>query len=259
MEITAVRHDFPERAGFKIHRPVGRKDYTFLHFEQKMTVEINGEKITTEPNACILYPPDAPQLFYSEKNDIIHNWMHFSADAFDFIDFLGIPQNKILYPCESKFISRLFYKMEIELNSDKPFKSELLRSYFNEFFIRFSRSLNSPKESFSISTSEKEILQNIRKKALSTPEHNWTVEELSNLANLSPSRFHAVYKIVFGVSPIKDVIENRLQTAKNLLVATDYSISEISEKLGYLNTNHFIRQFKSAEKQTPLAYRKNHS
>ena len=64
---------------------------------------------------------------------------------------------------------------------------------------------------------------------------------------------------VFGISPIKDVIENRLQTAKNMLVATDFSISEIAEKLGYLNTNHFIRQFKSAEKQTPLIYRKNHS
>lgn len=259
MEIIAVRHDFPERAGFKIHRPVGRKDYTFLHFEQKMIIEINGKKIITEPNACILYSPDEPQLFYNEKNDIIHNWMHFSADAFDLIKSFCIPQNEIVYPCESRFISRLFYKMEIELNSNKPFKEELLKTYFNEFFIRFSRSLNTSKESFSVSANEKKTLQNIRKKVLSTPEHNWSVEELSKMANLSPSRFHTVYKKVFGISPIKDVIENRLQTAKNLLVATDYSISEISEKLGYLNTNHFIRQFKSAEKQTPLAYRKNHS
>lgn len=259
MKITAVRHDFPERAGFRIYRPLGRKDYTFLHFEQKMTVELNGKTIVTEPNACILYSPDTPQLFYSEKNDIIHNWMHFSADAEDLIRAFNISENEIVYPNESKFISRLFYKMETELNSDKLFKTELLNAYFNEFFIRFSRSLNSSKPHFTVSSAEIKSLQNIRKKALSVIEHSWTIEELSRMANLSPSRFHTVYKEIFGISPIKDIIENRLQYAKNLLVATDYSISEISEKLGYLNTNHFIRQFKANEKQTPLEYRKNHS
>ena len=259
MEITAVRHDYPERAGFKIFRPTGRKDYTFLHFEQKMTIELKGKIIITEPNACILYSPNTPQFFYSEKTDITHNWMHFSADAEALIRAFNIPENEIMYPNDSRFISRLFYKMECELNSEKPFKNELLYSWFNEFFIRFSRSLNSEKQGFFVSSAEIELLQNIRKKALSTPEYNWTVEQLAKLAKLSPSRFHAVYKEVFGISPIKDVIENRLQTAKNMLVATDFSISEIAEKLGYLNTNHFIRQFKSAEKQTPLIYRKNHS
>ncbi|MBE6761378.1 MAG: helix-turn-helix domain-containing protein [Ruminococcaceae bacterium] len=259
MESLLVKHDYPERAGFKIHRPTGRKDYTFLHFEQKMTIEICGETVVTEPNACILYSPDVPQLFYSEKNDIIHNWMHFSADLRDVINRFNIPENKIIYPNECKFISRLFYKMETELNSNKPFKNQLLNAYFNEFFIRFSRSLNSKKSTLSASSNEIKRLQNIRKKALSALEHSWTVEELAKLANLSASRFHAVYKEIFGISPIKDIIENRLQTAKNLLVATDYSVTEISERLGYLNTNHFIRQFKAFEKQTPFAYRKNHS
>ena len=60
-----------------------------------MIIEINGKKIITEPNACILYSPDEPQLFYNEKNDIIHNWMHFSADAFDLIKSFRIPQNPV--------------------------------------------------------------------------------------------------------------------------------------------------------------------
>ena len=123
MKIVSIKHDYPEKAGFKIYRPYGRKDYTFLHFEQKMTVEIDGERIITEPNACILYSPDCPQIFYSEKNNITHNWMHFSADAIALIKVFNIPENKIIYPNESKFISRLFYKMEVELNSDKPFKN----------------------------------------------------------------------------------------------------------------------------------------
>lgn len=259
MKIFSVRHDYPERAGFIINRPNGRSDYTFLHFEQKMTVELNGEKITTEPNACILFSPDTPQLFYSEKINITHNWMHFSPDADKIISKFNIPENQIIYPKECKFISRLFYKMETEINDERPFKDELLNSYFNEFLIRFSRSLYSEKNPISLSVGERERLQNVRKKVLSAPEYNWTVEDLAGLLNLSPSRFHVVYKAMFGISPVKDIIYNRIQSAKNMLVATDFSVAEIGEKLGYLNTNHFIRQFKSVVKQTPLVYRKNHS
>ncbi len=259
MEIISVRHDYPEKAGFKIYRPVGRSDYTFLHFEDKMTVEMNGKKITTEPNACILYSPDIPQFFYSEKADITHNWMHFTADAAPLLSKFNIPLNKIIYPKESKFISRLFYKMEIEINNENPFKGELLNSYFNEFLIRFSRSVYSDTPQINLSTGERKRFQNIRKKVLSTLEHNWTVEEMGKLASLSPSRFHTVYKAVFGISPVKDIIDNRIQTAKNMLLSTELSVGEISEKLGYLNTNHFIRQFKALVHQTPLAYRKNHS
>lgn len=259
MKITGVRHDYPEKAGFKIHRPMGRDDYTFLHFESKITIELNGEIIETEPNACILYSPHFPQTFYSEKFDIIHNWMHFTADAIEVINKFKIPVNKVIYPKDTKFISRLFYKTEVEMNENNPFKAELIDSYFNEFLIRFSRCINYEKVSVSLSIQDKEVMQSIRKKVLSSLEHNWSVEELAILANLSPSRFHTVYKAVFGISPIKDIIDNRLQNAKNLLIATNLSIGEISEKMGYLNTNHFIRQFKKAEQQTPLAYRKNHS
>lgn len=259
MRIIAVKHDYPERAGFVINRPFGREDYTFLHFEEKMTVELEGQTIITEPNACILFSPKTPQFFCSENKDITHNWMHFTPDAADLILKYEIPENRIMYLKDSKFISRHFYKMEIELNSNNPFKEELIISYFNEFLIRFSRSFHAQKPPITLTSGERLRLQNIRKTALSTPEENWTVEKLAGLASLSPSRFHAVYKAAFGISPLKDIIENRIQTAKNMLIATDFSITEISERLGYQNTNHFIRQFKSVQKQTPLSYRKNHS
>ena len=259
MKIIAVKHDYPERAGFAINRPFGRTDYTFLHFEEKITVELDGQTIITEPNACILFSPKMPQFFYSKNKDITHNWMHFTPDAADLISKYEIPENRIMYLKDSKFISRLFYKMEIELNSNNPFKEELLNSYFNEFLIRFSRSFHAQKPTFTLTSGEMARLQNVRKTALSTPEENWSIEELAKLVNLSPSRFHALYKAAFGISPLKDIIENRIQTAKNMLIATDFSVSEISERLGYQSTNHFIRQFKNAQKQTPLSYRKNYS
>ena len=51
MEITDIRHDWPEKAGFTLVRPTGIEIYTFLHFMNSVEIEINGEKVTVRPGA----------------------------------------------------------------------------------------------------------------------------------------------------------------------------------------------------------------
>ena len=75
MEITDIRHDWPEKAGFTLVRPTGIEIYTFLHFMNSVEIEINGEKVTVRPGACIFYAPDEPQWFHSDSN-LTHNWAH---------------------------------------------------------------------------------------------------------------------------------------------------------------------------------------
>lgn len=259
MVITSVRHDYPEKAGFKINRPSGHKEFTFLHFMQRMHIEMEGKIITTEPNACIIFVPNAPQYFYNNDTSITHNWMHFKGDYAKLLDKYNIPLNTIFYPNDCKFLSRLFYKIENEFYSDNPFKEELVDGYFNEVLIRLSRKINHQKNEANISPTDKKKLQEIRHIILTSSEYPWTVEELAKRINLSASRFHFIYKAMFGISPMKDVIENRIQNAANLLVSTDLSVSQIGETLGYANPHHFIRQFKSNMGETPLQYRKSYT
>ena len=77
MEITDIRHDWPEKAGFTLVRPTGIEIYTFLHFMNSVEIEINREKVTVRPGACIFYAPDEPQWFHSDSN-LTHNWAHFA-------------------------------------------------------------------------------------------------------------------------------------------------------------------------------------
>lgn len=79
MEITDIRHDWPEKAGFTLVRPTGIEIYTFLHFMNSVEIEINREKVTVRPGACIFYAPDEPQWFHSSSN-LTHNWAHFAPD-----------------------------------------------------------------------------------------------------------------------------------------------------------------------------------
>lgn len=41
--LTSIRARWPEKGGFVLNRPVGLKQYTFLHFLTEVQIEIDGE------------------------------------------------------------------------------------------------------------------------------------------------------------------------------------------------------------------------
>ena len=256
MIISSIRHDWPEKAGFLIYRPSGHKEYTFLHFTTSITFEIDGKTINAEPGACIFFEPNVKQWFHSDT-DIIHNWFHASHSLSALLERYNIPVNQILYPHNTDFISPIFRLAEAELFSSSPYKSELLESYINEFIIKFARSLQNDNSVAVIRRKEREKLGQVRKTVLSNPEKRWTVAEMAMLASLSPSRFHAVYKSIFGTSPLKDLIEAKIRYAGSLLLSDESLIlPQVAEMLGYNDQYHFIRQFKAVTGITPGQYRK---
>ena len=81
---------------------------------------------------------------------------------------------------------------------------------------------------------------------------------MAEMASLSPSRFHAVYKALYGTSPLQDMIEAKINYACSLLLTNEsLTLPAIAELLGYNDQYHFIRQFKAVTGQTPGAYRKS--
>ena len=73
---------------------------------------------------------------------------------------------------------------------------------------------------------------------------------------LSESRFYTLYKHIFGISPASDVINAKMNAAKNMLLYSNNSVNEIAVLLGYNSTTHFIRQFKKYNGVTPARYKK---
>ena len=97
----------------------------------------------------------------------------------------------------------------------------------------------------------------IRTKIYNMPYIEWTVDSLAAELNLSKSYFQHLYKQIFGVSAISDVINSRVEHGKYLLSSTDFSVRQIAEKCGYDSDIHFMRQFKSKSGMTPSAYRES--
>lgn len=254
IEIVSIRHDWPEKSGFTILRPQGHKEYTFLHFLSPAEVMVKGVKYDVRPGGCIFYSPKQPQ-WYRSKCNLLHNWFHAKASIQPLLNELCIPVDEIFYPSDTRFISDIFYKAEIEFFSQEATKNIMIDALMMQFLCTLSRAINNPPVK-KIHADNMDKMRFVRQKILSMPQKHFTVKQMASFVGLSPSRFHGIYKSVFGTSPIKDSIFARIEHSKNLLLSCDKPISQIAEMLGYTDQYHFIRQFKKETGFTPDKFRK---
>lgn len=257
IQLTELKHAYPEPGRFLIDRKNGHKDYTFLHFFNSMKIEYKGELIETAPGAVIIYDIGTPQYFESET-DIIHDWIHFKGDISLLLEENGIESNTIYYPKNTSFITNITRELETEFYGNYPHKEYLLNLKFKELIIKLGREIsgeNAPH--FDRATREK--FRYLRGKMLSSLSEKWTTERMAEEVGFSQSRFFNIYKSIYSVSPIADLINARINRAQNILSFEKKSIEEIATALGYENTTHFIRQFKSKTGLSPTEYRKKKS
>ena len=107
---------------------------------------------------------------------------------------------------------------------------------------------------FDVETNEK--FRYLRGKMFASLQEKWPVERMAREVGFSESRFYSIYKSIYGITPTADLIEARVNSAKNMLLFGEKKVEEIAYMLGYDNTTHFIRQFKKQTGYSPAAYRK---
>ena len=84
-----------------------------------------------------------------------------------------------------------------------------------------------------------------------------TVAEMADIAGFSESHFMRFFKDAFGVSFVTYLNDYRLSMAARLLLATEDTILDISQQVGFENLSHFNRKFKEKYNKTPKEYRIN--
>ena len=81
--------------------------------------------------------------------------------------------------------------------------------------------------------------------------HNLSVKDFAALTGRSAASFSRDFKRQFGMTPGRWLIEARLEKARQLLLDTGLSVTEIALEVGYENSSHFIKAFKDKYGQTP--------
>ena len=164
--------------------------------------------IIAQENACLFYALDHEQHYQAVqkfRNSYVHFWCGENLG-----EKYGIPQNTVFYPQNTEAIDEL---IRLQQTAEEP------AGLYQEF-------------------------QELRLAMLSHYEEEWTTEKLCQMANMEKSQFYSYYKQFFSSTPHSDLIEVRLDKAKNLLTNQALSIGQTAEICGFSNLSHFSRYFK---------------
>ncbi len=82
-------------------------------------------------------------------------------------------------------------------------------------------------------------------------------EELACAANVSPAHLGRIFKAVLGKPPGRRLAELRLVYAKDLLLNSTMSVSQVAMETGYQSFSHFTKIFKHSLGVTPSDYRRS--
>ena len=88
-------------------------------------------------------------------------------------------------------------------------------------------------------------------------DKNFDYEALCNQTGLSYSYFKELFIAKYKLPPVKYLTALRINYAKNLLITSRYTVSEISEMCGFENVYYFSTVFKKHTGVSPTTYIKN--
>ena len=99
----------------------------------------------------------------------------------------------------------------------------------------------------------KDIMQN----HLSDPQ--FSITQLAQKIALSNTQLHRKVVALTGQPPIKLMKTMRINKAKELLLTTTSTISEVAYQVGFSDPSYFSKTFKSAQGLSPKDYRQKMS
>ncbi len=192
-------------------------------------IKTEWQEIKLTPDSCYYLPPKL-------------NHIYRSTDRNEFL-ILDIPKhyipgdtNSLYMQLDKQWASIRFLLLEEAMNQGKS--SAALKD-LTRYVTHKLQSSTSP----SIDYIHKNYKESIR------------VETLANIEHYHPVYYSTWFKQKTGKS-LKDYIsELRLKEAKHLLLTTSWSLTSISEELGFANSSSFTRWFVRCEGIAPQKYR----
>lgn len=88
------------------------------------------------------------------------------------------------------------------------------------------------------------------------PGKHWSVDELAQQAHLSHAQFGRRFRAATGLSPMRFIVQVRLDRARQLVQETSMTLGQIAAVLGYDDLSFFSRQYKAYAGYAPSSLRR---
>ncbi|MCX7657837.1 MAG: AraC family transcriptional regulator [Oscillospiraceae bacterium] len=260
MIIGAIGCNYCHDNKFSLESPNGTGCGLMLLIKSPAVFVINSEKIMVQPGSFVMFSPEMPHSYRAADGPYIDDWVYFTYKQEEIVRYnnMGIPINKVMSVSNVEELSHILRLIAIEHPSRDEFSDAIKQHYVEIFMMKLARLIKIGNSFKSASFIDRyNHLHVLRNYLYAYPERMISVTELANLANMSYSGFQHLYKKVFGVSVMSDILRSRFDRAAFLLTTTNLGIKDIAEKCGYINEFSFMKKFKEIYGKTPTEYRKS--
>ncbi len=143
----------------------------------------------------------------------------------------------------------------LEQLSMSEFKEILIQSYAAQFIhsllVQLNLEFKSDNNTQFKDSDVKKVIEIEQRVISNFPKVSPTIKEMSDMAGMSTSEFKIIFFEVFKESPHQHILNKKLLFAKELLQTGQYSIAQVSYKVGFNHPSGFTRLFKTKFKFPP--------
>ena len=189
----------------------------------------------------------------------LHNETHEEKTEVLYINFecSNLPieiTNGIYYDAYSKPIYRLLESMKKEVNQKKLLHDYKLELLVQEVLIEYCR-ISVHKMVSKYENNKTQWLDSVVNFISENYCNEINVEILAKISGYSLHRFRHLFKERTGISPAMFILNQKIKHSKEMLILTNFSITEIANNCGFSNSSQFSISFKRHFGITPSAYR----
>lgn len=243
-------------SAFRSHVPSGRHDYYLMLLVHGELHAWSGEnEYHLAQGDMIIYPPDISYAYQKDSDGrMIYLWIHFTgSDTERALSQRRLAPGRVysMADCDAletgfEDIQRLFITRPAFFHEEAALRLELLLTHAARQVCTDSGSEPLDRLQASLNYLNRHYAEPL------------TLEALASMEYLSPSRYSALFRRMTGRSPQQYLIELRLKNARELILSTDLSISEIARSVGYDDALYFSRLFRRHFASSPRALRTGH-
>ena len=241
-----------DHSNLSICRKNGRLDYQLIYVTSgTLTIHENGKKRNLTSGDICLFRPNEPQIYTIDGINTTHYWVLFTGSEVEKMlsFFKERSDHRGAFPEFEHFCHSLWNDFQTE----ESFAELLLDGTLITIIARIMQFVSQDGKKSNESSKLKKAIQ-IMKSECHIRRSN---EELSKLCGISKFYFIKLFKKSLGVSPQEYYAKLIMDKSSNLLINTNYSISEIAKSCGIEDALYFSRMFKKHMGVSPCAYRKS--